>query len=193
MKKQILANALKRTFTGLAFIGFIFIGFGMISTASHAALFDDTEARKKIWELQAQMQSQNLANQAAIKAIEQRLTSVEAVVKGPGLADMQNQIEQLKQEVARLKGEQELASHNIDTTQQRQKDLYTDTDARGTTEYNLSLGQRRSVAVKKALNLLGVQDKQIETVSYGKEKATTCSDEDCYKLNRHADITYEVE
>ena len=67
------------------------------------------------------------------------------------------------------------------------------TDARGTTEYNLSLGQRRSVAVKKALNLLGVQDKQIETVSYGKEKSTTCSDEDCYKLNRHADITYEVE
>ena len=67
------------------------------------------------------------------------------------------------------------------------------TDERGTREYNLSLGQRRSVAVKKALNLLGVQDKQIETVSYGKEKASTCSDENCYKLNRHADIVYENE
>lgn len=71
--------------------------------------------------------------------------------------------------------------------------LQGNTDERGTSEYNLSLGQRRSVAVKKALNLLGVQDKQIETVSYGKEKATTCSDEDCYKLNRHADIVYENE
>ena len=71
--------------------------------------------------------------------------------------------------------------------------LQGNTDARGTSEYNLSLGQRRSVAVKKALNLLGVQDKQIETVSYGKEKATTCSDEDCYKMNRHADIVYENE
>ncbi len=66
------------------------------------------------------------------------------------------------------------------------------TDERGTREYNLSLGQRRSVAVKKALNLLGVQDKQIETVSYGEEKATVnCADEDCYQKNRRADIVYE--
>ena len=71
--------------------------------------------------------------------------------------------------------------------------LQGNTDERGTREYNLSLGQRRSVAVKKALNLLGVQDKQIETVSYGEEKATNCSDENCYKLNRHVDITYENE
>ena len=97
---------------------------------SQAALFDDTEARKKIWELQSQLQTQNQATQAAIKALDQRITAIEAVVKGPGLTDMQNQIEQLKQEVARLKGEQEIASHNIDTTQQRQKDLYTDTDTR---------------------------------------------------------------
>ncbi len=68
--------------------------------------------------------------------------------------------------------------------------LQGNTDERGTSEYNLSLGQRRSVAVKKALNLLGVQDQQIETVSYGKEKAAHCSDEACYKLNRHADIVY---
>ncbi len=67
------------------------------------------------------------------------------------------------------------------------------TDERGTREYNLSLGQRRSVAVKKALNLLGVQDKQIETISYGEEKASTCSDENCYQMNRHADIVYENE
>ncbi len=71
--------------------------------------------------------------------------------------------------------------------------LQGNTDERGTREYNLSLGQRRSVAVKKSLNLLGVQDKQIETVSYGEEKASTCSDENCYKLNRHADIIYENE
>ena len=66
------------------------------------------------------------------------------------------------------------------------------TDERGTREYNLSLGQRRSVAVKKALNLLGVQDKQIETISYGEEKATTnCTDDDCFQNNRRADIVYE--
>jgi peptidoglycan-associated lipoprotein len=72
--------------------------------------------------------------------------------------------------------------------------LQGNTDARGTREYNLSLGQRRSVAVKKSLNLLGVQDAQIETVSYGEEKADeNCADESCYKTSRRADIVYENE
>ena len=67
------------------------------------------------------------------------------------------------------------------------------TDERGTREYNLSLGQRRAVAVKKVMNVLGAQDKQIETVSYGEEKANACADESCYKQNRHADISYSGE
>jgi len=52
------------------------------------------------------------------------------VIQGQGLADMQNQIEALKQEVAQLRGDLELASHNLDAAQQRQKDLYADTDTR---------------------------------------------------------------
>jgi peptidoglycan-associated lipoprotein len=68
------------------------------------------------------------------------------------------------------------------------------TDERGTREYNLSLGQRRSVAVKKMLNVMGVKDTQIETVSYGEEKAnTSCVDEACFKTNRRADISYDNE
>jgi peptidoglycan-associated lipoprotein len=70
--------------------------------------------------------------------------------------------------------------------------LQGNTDERGTREYNLSLGQRRSVAVKKALNLLGVKDGQIETVSYGEERANqNCADDACFAQNRHADIVYE--
>ena len=65
------------------------------------------------------------------------------------------------------------------------------TDERGTREYNLSLGQRRAVAVKKVLNLLGVKDTQIETVSYGEEKATqNCNGEACDK-DRRVDIVHE--
>jgi peptidoglycan-associated lipoprotein len=72
--------------------------------------------------------------------------------------------------------------------------LQGNTDERGTREYNLSLGQRRSVAVKKAFNLLGVQDQQIETVSYGEEKATAnCSDEDCFQQNRRVEVVYQGE
>lgn len=69
--------------------------------------------------------------------------------------------------------------------------LQGNTDERGTREYNLSLGQRRSVAVKRALNILGVANNQIETVSYGEEKAAqNCASESCYADNRRVDIVY---
>ena len=83
------------------------------------------------------MNSQSQATQSEIsglkknqQTIEQRLIDIEAITKGQGLLDMQNQFEALKQEVARLKGELEVASHNVEATQQRQKDLYGDTDTR---------------------------------------------------------------
>lgn len=69
--------------------------------------------------------------------------------------------------------------------------LQGNADNRGSREYNLSLGQRRSVAVKKAVNVLGAQDKQIETVSYGEEKAGDCKDEACYQKDRRVDIVYD--
>lgn len=72
--------------------------------------------------------------------------------------------------------------------------LQGNTDERGTREYNLSLGQRRAVAVKKVLNVLGVADKQIETVSFGEEKAkANCNDDACWKDDRRVDIAYENE
>ncbi len=43
-------------------------------------------------------------------------------------------------------------------------------DERGTREYNLSLGDRRAVSIKKYLVSLGVDAKRITTVSYGKER-----------------------
>jgi peptidoglycan-associated lipoprotein len=67
-------------------------------------------------------------------------------------------------------------------------------DDRGSREYNLSLGQKRAVAVKNAANLLGVQDKQIETISYGEEKPkATGDDEASWAENRRADIVYSGE
>ncbi|HQS37649.1 MAG TPA: peptidoglycan-associated lipoprotein Pal [Methylotenera sp.] len=72
--------------------------------------------------------------------------------------------------------------------------LQGNADERGTREYNLSLGQRRAVAVKQSLNLLSAQDKQIETVSFGEEKATAnCKDEACHQTSRRVDIVYEGE
>ncbi len=42
-------------------------------------------------------------------------------------------------------------------------------DERGTTEYNLGLGERRAVAVKNYLKDLGISSSRISTVSYGEE------------------------
>lgn len=68
------------------------------------------------------------------------------------------------------------------------------TDYRGSHEYNLSLGQKRAVAVKEALNSFGVDDSQIETVSYGKEYANLdCVEQNSCGEDRRADIVYTVE
>lgn len=65
------------------------------------------------------------------------------------------------------------------------------TDERGTTEYNLALGQKRSEAVKKALSLLGANQNQLEAVSFGKEKPKAQGgNEEAWKENRRADIVY---
>lgn len=98
----------------------------LIAQTAHAALFDDTEARKQIVEQQKKI---NLL-QSTLQAQEQRIVALEAIVKGQGLTDLLNQNERLTQEVAQLKGQLEVATHNIDTTQQRQRDLYGDMDGR---------------------------------------------------------------
>ena len=65
------------------------------------------------------------------------------------------------------------------------------TDERGGREYNLALGQKRSEAVRRALELLGVRDAQVEAVSFGKEKpAVQGNDESAWAQNRRAEIAY---
>ncbi len=58
-------------------------------------------------------------------------------------------------------------------------------DERGSTEYNLALGDRRANAVKQYLVSLGISADRLTTVSYGKEKPfCTTSDEACWQQNR---------
>ncbi|MGJ7489442.1 peptidoglycan-associated lipoprotein Pal [Variovorax sp. ZT4R33] len=74
---------------------------------------------------------------------------------------------------------------------QRRISVEGHTDERGGREYNLALGQKRSEAVRRALNLLGISDNQVEAVSFGKEKpAAQGSGESVWAQNRRAEITY---
>ena len=58
-------------------------------------------------------------------------------------------------------------------------------DERGTTEYNLGLGQKRAAAVRQYYMSLGISGTRVATISYGKENPS-CSEssEDCWSKNR---------
>ena len=66
-------------------------------------------------------------------------------------------------------------------------------DERGTTEYNLGLGQRRAAAVREYYISLGASGSRIATISYGKEKPV-CDQhsDDCWSKNRRADTKARV-
>jgi peptidoglycan-associated lipoprotein len=63
-------------------------------------------------------------------------------------------------------------------------------DERGSTEYNLALGERRANAVKRYLVDLGVPANNLRTVSFGEERpAVQGHDESAWRYNRRADFT----
>lgn len=62
-------------------------------------------------------------------------------------------------------------------------------DERGTTEYNLALGQKRAEAVRKSLGALGVAANRVEATSNGEEKPRAKgSNEAAWAENRRADL-----
>lgn len=64
-------------------------------------------------------------------------------------------------------------------------------DERGAREYNLALGERRALAVRRQLVLLGASAGQIRTVSYGEERpAVGGHDEQAYAMNRRVELVY---
>src|SRR5690348_5852725 len=86
----------------------------------------------------------------------------------------------------------EMHSHYLVAHPSQKVQVQGNTDARGSAEYNLALGQRRSEAVARMMTLLGVKSDQIEAISYGKErpKASGTTEAD-YAENRRADIVYQ--
>ena len=64
-------------------------------------------------------------------------------------------------------------------------------DERGSREYNIGLGERRSQAVRRVLMLQGAGGQQLTTVSYGEERpAASGSDDESWKLNRRVELVY---
>ena len=100
----------------------LLLGLCLAAGAAHAGLFDDDEARKEIAALKAQIG----ANQ---KAAEERLGRIETLLQDRSI-ELNKLIEELKQELARMRGQIEVQANKIETLDRRQKDLYVDLDTR---------------------------------------------------------------
>ena len=90
---------------------------------ARAALFDDDEARRRI----------EATNQRILqiqRQLEERMTALEGQLKSQGLVELFGQLEQMRAEVSRLRGQIEVLTYEQDQQQKRQRDLYIDLDSR---------------------------------------------------------------
>ena len=95
----------------------------LASAPARAALFDDEEARRRIESLRARIDQLETT-------VNQRLGAVEDTVKGQGLLDLLRDVEQIKADIAKLRGQYEVLSYELEQAQKRQRDLYLDLDSR---------------------------------------------------------------
>jgi tol-pal system protein YbgF len=91
----------------------------LAAAPARAALFDDDEARKRIDVLRGR-----------VDQLEQRLGPLESTVKSQGLVDLLRDIELIKNDIAKLRGQFEVVSYELEQAQKRQRDLYLDLDGR---------------------------------------------------------------
>jgi tol-pal system protein YbgF len=95
----------------------------LVVLPARAALFDDDEARRRI-------EQTNLRVAEVQKQLADRIAALETQLKSQGLVELFNQVEQLKSDIARLRGQIEVLNHESEQTQKRQRDLYIDLDSR---------------------------------------------------------------
>lgn len=70
--------------------------------------------------------------------------------------------------------------------------LAGNTDERGSSEYNISLGEQRAKSVERMMRTQGVSAAQLEVVSYGEEKpAMAGHTESAWSLNRRVEVGYQ--
>jgi tol-pal system protein YbgF len=97
----------------------------LASSMSHAQLFSDSDARKAILELRERIAAMEKALQLKDAELTARLDTAQR-----SQLDMANQNELMRQEIAKLRGQVEALANEVSTLQKRNRDLYTDLDAR---------------------------------------------------------------
>jgi tol-pal system protein YbgF len=100
----------------------LLLGLWLMAGIARAGMFDDDEARQAVRALRVQVE----ANQ---KAAEERLAKIESLAQERAI-DLAKQLDELKQELAGVRGQIEVQAHQIEALDRRQKDLYVDLDTR---------------------------------------------------------------
>jgi tol-pal system protein YbgF len=118
---MVSAVRMRRTAALAAFASFALIY--VYPQFAHAALFDDEEARKRI-------AATNQRIDQLQKDLDERVAALERQLKSGALVDLANNVEGLKSDVAKIRGQIEVLTYELDQSQKRQRDLYVDLDAR---------------------------------------------------------------
>ncbi|HEX6635452.1 MAG TPA: tol-pal system protein YbgF [Usitatibacter sp.] len=95
----------------------------LASLPARAGLFDDDEARRRIDQLRQELAQQGKDNEARIQKLENQLSHI-------GVVELVQQIEQLNEQIARLRGQIEVLANENQQLQKRQRDFYLDLDSR---------------------------------------------------------------
>jgi tol-pal system protein YbgF len=101
----------------------LFVVAQLAAAPARAALFDDDEARHRIDVLKGRVDQLETS-------LDQRLGTLESTIKSQGLVDLLKDVEDIKADLAKLRGQYEVLTYELDQAQKRQRDLYLDLDGR---------------------------------------------------------------
>src|SRR3954467_10463649 len=103
---------------------FVVLAWAIAAPAFGQGLFDDGEARRRIDALRQQVD----ANQ---RTVEERLGKIESAATDRGaILELSSQLEALRNDIARMRGQLEVLANQAESADKRQKDLYPDIDTR---------------------------------------------------------------
>jgi tol-pal system protein YbgF len=97
---------------------------------AQAGLFDDDEARKQITAEKKRVDDLTADIKAQQQAVDARVGKLEESLKSQALLDLFTQIESLKTELNKLRGQIEVLNNSLENTVKRQRDMYMDLDTR---------------------------------------------------------------
>jgi tol-pal system protein YbgF len=104
--------------------------FALCAAPACAGLFDDDEARKQIAAERQRVDEIRKDLAAQQQAVDARINKIEEALKSQALLDLFTQLEALKLEMTRLRGQIEVLNNNVENTAKRQRDMYLDLDTR---------------------------------------------------------------